>query len=99
MEKILSRLKTNSWVSLILGVLSLTWVVIDYFVIKEILRQYQIVLSFETILLIISAIAAVIFHISVFITLYYVMRFVLKYKSALKTADAAKQAASTPAEK
>ncbi|MBZ0179260.1 MAG: hypothetical protein K8F36_08210 [Melioribacteraceae bacterium] len=85
MEKILARLKTNSIITLMLGILSLTWVVIDYFVIETIVKEGLTKFSLEWMLLQFSGVAVICFAVSTFITLYYSTRVVMKFKKSAKT--------------
>ncbi len=85
MEKILARLKTNSIITLMLGILSLTWVVIDYFVIETIVEEGLAKFGLEWMLLQFSGVAVICFAVSTFITLYYSTRAVVKFKKAAKT--------------
>lgn len=87
MEKILSRLKTNSIITLLLGILSLTWIIIDYFVIDTIVSDGLTKYSPEWILLQFSGAIVLCFVISTFITLYYSARAVMKFKKEKKNAS------------
>ncbi len=84
MEKIVEKLKTNTLITFILGLLSSTWIVIDYFVLDTILNEGLSKLSLEWILIIISGAAFIAFHISVFLMIYYVFRLLRKIKSEQK---------------
>ncbi|OGU56248.1 MAG: hypothetical protein A2V66_02925 [Ignavibacteria bacterium RBG_13_36_8] len=84
MEKLINKLKTNSLISLIFGILSLTWVILDYFVIKDFVTEYKIKFGLDLLLLGVSAVAFLLFIIFVFIALYYSFRVVLRYKSEQK---------------
>ena len=84
LENLISKLKTNAVISLILGLLSLTWIVLDFFIIKDLIQQNEIKLNIYILLLAFSAIAFVIFIIAVFITIYYIFRASMKYKSENK---------------
>lgn len=84
MERLSQKLKSSANLTLILGLLSITWLIIDYFVIETILKEGLTKFSLEWILLVTSAIAFVAFHVSVFITIFYVYRVFMKLKSESK---------------
>ncbi|MDZ7766964.1 MAG: hypothetical protein U5K00_21535 [Melioribacteraceae bacterium] len=81
MEKLKGKLKSSSIITLVLGIISLTWIIIDYFVIQTILEDGKLAkFSLEWILLLTSGLALIAFHFSVFITLFYVFRIIFKIK-------------------
>lgn len=84
LENLISKLKTNAVISLILGLLSLTWIVLDYFIIKDLILQNEIKLNIYILLLALSAIAFFLFIMAVFVTIYYIFRTSMKYKSENK---------------
>lgn len=84
METLVQKLKTNSIITLILGLLSLTWIVIDYFVLDSVAVKGLSKYSLEWILLIFSGAVLAVFHISVFVTLYYAFRVIRKAKKGIK---------------
>lgn len=84
MEKLIRKLKSSANSTLILGLLSITWLIIDYFVIETILVENLEKFSLEWILLVASAIAFAAFHISVFVTIFYAYRVYMKFKSESK---------------
>ncbi|MCZ7604016.1 MAG: hypothetical protein QY331_06480 [Melioribacteraceae bacterium] len=84
MESLTQKLKNSLNFTLVLGFLSLTWLIIDYFVIETILAEGLGKFSLEWILLVASGIAFIVFHISVFITIYYGYRVTMKFKSEMK---------------
>lgn len=84
MEKLARKLKSSANLTLILGLLSITWLIIDYFVVETILVEGLTKFSLEWILLIASAIAFAAFHISAFVTIFYSYRVVMKTKSKKK---------------
>jgi len=84
LENLISKLKTNAVISLILGLLSLTWIILDYFIIKDLITQYEIKLSIYILLLALSGIAFFVFILFVFITIYYIFRSSIKYNSDQK---------------
>jgi hypothetical protein len=88
MEKLVNQLKTNSYIIIVLAILSLTWLLIDYFLLKGILTDNNIALNYNWILITISIIVVVLFHLWVFILVFYSLRVVIKYKSELKKAKA-----------
>lgn len=84
MEGLSQKLKNSANLTLILGLLSITWLIIDYFVIGTILKEGLTKFSLEWILLVASAIAFAAFHVSVFITIFYAYRLFMKVKSESK---------------
>lgn len=96
MEKILAKLKTNSVITLILGILSLTWLFVDYFVFETIVREGLTEFSLEWILLIISGIVFLFFIVAVFINLFYIFRLTMKHNSELKKKEQESQSLAEP---
>jgi membrane protein implicated in regulation of membrane protease activity len=84
MERLSQKLKSSANLTLILGLLSITWLIIDYFVIETILKEGLTKFSLEWILLVASAVAFAAFHISVFITIFYAYRVFIKLRSESK---------------
>jgi NADH:ubiquinone oxidoreductase subunit 5 (subunit L)/multisubunit Na+/H+ antiporter MnhA subunit len=84
MERLSQKLKSSANLTLILGLLSITWLIIDYFVIETILKEGLTKFSLEWILLVASAVAFAAFHISVFITIFYAYRLFIKLRSESK---------------
>lgn len=80
-EQLKAKLKSSAMITLVLGIISITWIIIDYFVIQTILEDGGLSkFSLEWILLFTSGLAFVAFHISVFLTLFYIFRVVIKIK-------------------
>ena len=84
MEELIRKLKSSANLTLVLGFLSITWLIIDYFVVETILTEGLTKFSLEWILLIASAIAFIAFHISAFGTIFYSYRVFMKFKSEKK---------------
>lgn len=84
MDRIVEKLKTNALITFILGLLSSTWIVIDYFVLDTIINEGLSKFSLEWILVIISGLAFIAFHFSAFVTIYYAFRLIRKIKSEQK---------------
>ncbi len=84
MERLSQKLKSSANLTLILGVLSITWLIIDYFVIETILKEGLTKFSLEWILLVASAVAFAALDISVFITIFYAYRVFIKLRSESK---------------
>ncbi|MCF8305056.1 MAG: hypothetical protein K9I71_01405 [Ignavibacteriales bacterium] len=74
MEKLIKNAKTSAAITTILGILALTWIVIDYFVLKDILTQITEGMYFEKTLLTIGGIVLILFVFLVFIQTYYILR-------------------------
>ena len=83
-EKLISKLKTNAVISLILGLLALTWVILDYFIIYDLIVEYKIKLSIYILLLALSGAVFIFFVVFVFVTIYYIFRTSIKYHSEKK---------------
>ncbi|MFC2136047.1 hypothetical protein ACFLTH_15640 [Bacteroidota bacterium] len=83
-EKLISKLKTSAVISLILGLLALTWVILDYFIIIDLIVEYKIKLSIYILLLALSGVAFAFFILFAFITIYYIFRTSIKYHSEKK---------------
>lgn len=81
MEKLVERLKSTTSFSLIMACLSITWLIIDYFVMGSIIEKGLTKFSLEWILMIASGIVYTVFTISVFIMIYYSIRVTGKLKS------------------
>ncbi|MBL1214198.1 MAG: hypothetical protein HND52_12635 [Ignavibacteriae bacterium] len=86
MEKLVNQLKTNSYIIIVLAILSLTWLLIDYFLLKGILADNNIALNYNWILITISIVVVVLFHLWVFILVFYSLRVVIRFKSELRKA-------------
>lgn len=84
MEKIIRKLKISSIVTLILGLLSLSWLVLDYFLVKDYLNDPHFQLGWEWVIIIVSAVAVLSFHFAAFLTIYYSTRLIIKYRSEEK---------------
>lgn len=84
MERMVQKLKSSTNLTLILGLLSITWLIIDYFVIQTILKEGLEKYSLEWILLVASVVAFAAFHISTFITIFYSYRVYMKVKKEAK---------------
>ncbi len=80
-EKLKRKLKSSALITLILGLISITWLIVDYFVVQTIITEGSLSkFSLEWILILISGLAFICFHISVFVTLFYAFRIVGKIK-------------------
>lgn len=84
MEKLIQKLKTSSVITLILGILSATWIFLDYLALKEIWLDGNASHNFEWIIVMASAVPFVAFHISAFFTIFYSFRFRAKYRAEKK---------------
>ncbi len=84
MENLIRKLKISSVVTLILGLLSLSWLILDYFLIKDYLNDQRFQLGWEWGIIIVSAVAVLSFHLAAFITIYYSTRLIIKYRSEEK---------------
>lgn len=84
MEKLIDKLKTQSIIVGILLIISATWVIIDYFVLIDIKDKFELDFGINWMLLIISGIAILAFHLAVFILLFFNIRIFFKNRSNLK---------------
>ena len=78
MNEITKRLKSNITISAILALIVFCWLIVDYYIVKTLILQYNITLGFEIILLSISLIIILIFTIIVGYTLYKFWRYLSK---------------------
>jgi hypothetical protein len=81
LEKLLGHIKTSSITTLILGIFALTWVVLDYFILKDVFASTTENQNVDKLLLIVSGVIFSIFLIATLINLYYVFRLLLKLRS------------------
>lgn len=93
MEKILEKLKKSRVSTIIIGIVSFTWIIVDYFVIMKLYNNNSIDFGIDIFLLGISAISIISFHIMVVIFLYNTYRLTHKLKQSEKQ-SAAKDEAS-----
>lgn len=87
MDTIFEKLRKSRTSTMILGFLSISWIIVDYFVLGKLFESGNITLGFELILLILSAVAIIAFHISVFVTLFYTYKVTHKYKKESKSQE------------
>ncbi len=85
MEKLLNKLKNTGIILFVLSLLSLTWLFLDYMILKDIVKntgaEYY---SYPWIMIIISGVILVFVHIWIFATVYYIFRVKIKYKKEQK---------------
>ena len=91
MEKLYNNFKISAIVTLILVVLAITWLLLDYYVLKDILADSSIFTNWEVLILKISLIVFGILIFSQLITLYYSFRIGRKGKNFAKQIEEAKQ--------
>ncbi len=84
MDELIKKLRTNSVILLVLGILSFTWLFLDYLALKEIRVESLGDKNFEWIIVLISAIPFFLFHLFVFITIFYIFRLKGKFRSFQK---------------
>lgn len=98
MENLIQRLKSTTLFTLIMGFLSLTWLIIDYFLMRSIMEEGLTKFSLEWILMIASGIVYVVFTASVFIMIYFSLRVVGKLKSTFYSTKTEAPQSNDPAE-
>ncbi len=84
MEKLIQKVRSLTLMLVILAVLSLTWLAVDYFVLREMFEQNATELNVNWILLIISAVPVLLMIIVSFFLALFVWRLRSKYRSTLK---------------
>lgn len=72
------RIKNNITISAILALIVFCWLIVDYYIVRTLILQYNITLGFEIILLSISLIIVFAFTITVGYTLFKFWRYVSK---------------------
>jgi len=90
MEKLIHKLKNTGLITFIIGILSLTWLFLDYLALKDVWVETGAEFSYRWIMIIVSGIILILFHLFVFLTLYYIFRLKIKYKSEQKALQKAK---------
>jgi hypothetical protein len=80
MINLINKLKQHSIILIILAILSLTWLVILYFLTTDIFSKNEISLTYEWLLFYIGIVAILLFHIWVFVLIYFSFRIVFKFK-------------------
>lgn len=78
MDELKKRIKNNITVSAIFALIVFCWIIVDYYIVRTLIQQYNITLGFEIILLSISLIIILIFTIIVGYTLYKFWRYLSK---------------------
>lgn len=84
MEKLKNKLKTSLKSTLIFGIISASWIAIDFLALQSIYSSHEIKFNFEWIILIISSVPFILFHLSAFFTLFYAWKFLRKSLKPLK---------------
>lgn len=70
MEKLYNRFKILSITTFILIILSITWIILDFYVIKDVLRDESLFSSWELLILKISLAVFVVLILSMLITIF-----------------------------
>jgi flagellar biosynthesis/type III secretory pathway M-ring protein FliF/YscJ len=84
MEKLIQKVRSFTFTLIILSVLSLTWIAVDYFVLRSIFEENNLTLDLNWILVLISAVPVLLLIIVVFMMAPFVWRLRSKYRSTLK---------------
>ncbi len=80
MEKILQKIKNLSLITLVIAILSLTWLFLDYLALRKIWVQSPTGFNFEWLMVSISAIPFLLLDLLIFIILFYLFRLNRKFK-------------------
>ncbi len=91
MEKLIQKVRSLTLTLLILAIISLTWLVVDYFTLKSIFVENNFKLDVNWILIIISAVPVALMIIIIFFLSLFVWRLRSKYRSTLKKMEKEKQ--------
>lgn len=84
MDELIKKLRANSIIVLVLGILSFTWIFLDYLALKEIQASVVVDNNFEWVIVAISVIPFFLLHLFVFVQLFYIFRLKGKFKSFQK---------------
>jgi len=84
MEKLYNSFKISSIITFILIILSITWLILDYYVLKDVLADEALFSTWELLILKISLAVFVILIFSMMITLFFSFRMGLKSKTLNK---------------
>ncbi len=90
MDKVLEKLKRTRVSATIIGIVSLTWIVVDYFVVMNLYNDHSISFGIDLFLLAISAVSLLAFHIITFVLIYHTYRLTHKIKQIEKMGSEAK---------
>ncbi|NOX19193.1 MAG: hypothetical protein GXO87_13040 [Chlorobi bacterium] len=94
MDKLYNNFKISAVITLILIILAVTWMLLDYYVLKDILTDSSIFTNWEVLILKISLVVFGILIFSQLITLYYSFRIGRKGKTLSNQADETKKIAA-----
>jgi TRAP-type C4-dicarboxylate transport system permease small subunit len=84
LEKLIQKVRSLTLTLMILAILSLTWLAVDYFVLREIFETNGFTLDVNWILILISAVPILLMIIVVFFLAPFVWRLRSKYRSVMK---------------
>ena len=84
MDKVVNKLKRTRVSTTIIGIVSLTWLVVDYFVVANLYNENAIPFGIDLFLLAISAVSLLAFHIISFMLVYHTYRLTHKLKQKEK---------------
>ena len=91
MEKLYNNFKISAIITVILIILAATWIILDYYVLKDALTEGSQFSSLEILMLNISIVVFIVLIISQIITLFYSIRIALKAKSMYTKAELEKE--------
>ncbi len=80
----LRRFKTLSTTTAIFSFIALSWFVIDYFILKDLIEKNEIGWSIELVLLVFSGAVFLIFFLLVLLLIFYGFRLIAKFKTLQK---------------
>lgn len=90
MDKVVDKLKRTRVSTTILGIVSITWLIVDYFVVMNLYNENAIPFGIDLFLLAISAVSLLSFHIITFLLVYHTYRLTRKLKQNAKEKNEAK---------
>jgi len=85
-DKLIGKLRVSIFISVIIIILSITWLVLDYFVLRDVLTNAVVITDFGNIILKISIGVFGLLIITFLINIYYALRVARKAKSELNKA-------------
>ena len=83
MDKLIGKLRVSAFISVIIIILSITWMVLDYFVLRNVLTKAAVITDFGNIILKISIGVFGLLIITFLVHIYYSLRVSRKAKSEI----------------
>jgi NADH:ubiquinone oxidoreductase subunit 5 (subunit L)/multisubunit Na+/H+ antiporter MnhA subunit len=91
MEKLYNNFKISAIITGILIILAATWIILDYYVLKDALTEGSLFSSLEILMLNISIVVFIVLVISQIVTLIYSIRIALKARSMYTKVESEKE--------